>query len=191
MPRLKPLLLSLLPLSSALTLPPVPSQEHLSFSSPIHQDILSSYTSSLSVLQDSFFSFALGNWPSGIDWTTAVLGTHLAAASGTLAQYTHTRGLSDKYFSQLVGFYYGQPVESLKQQAYDDILWVVLNCIEGLKTIEVREKMFGNDEWKGEEWKRAWADRALEMYQAADKGWDEKLCGGGMIWSPVSCLSLP
>ncbi|KAI5789565.1 glycosyl hydrolase family 76-domain-containing protein [Pyronema domesticum] len=124
----------------------------------------------------------LRNWPSGIDWTTAVLGTHLAAASGTLSQYPHTRGLSDKYFTQLVGFYYGQPVESLKQQAYDDILWVVLNWIEGLKTIEIREGQ--RDGWTGEEWRRAWADRAWDMYQVAEKGWDERLCGGGMVWSP-------
>lgn len=184
MPRLKRLLLSLLPLSplsSALTLPPVPSQQHLS----THEDILRSYTTSLSVLQNSFFSLPQGNWPSGIDWTTAVLGTHLAAASGTLSQYPHTRGLSDKYFTQLVGFYYGQPVESLKQQAYDDILWVVLNWIEGLKTIEIREGQ--RDGWTGEEWRRAWADRAWDMYQVAEKGWDERLCGGGMVWSPVSC----
>jgi len=72
-------------------------------------------------MQTQFFDFQTGAWPRAIDWTSAVLGTLLAATTSTLT--TTDLELSNRYFGELVAFYYGQHSESLKRQAYDDILW--------------------------------------------------------------------
>ena len=72
-------------------------------------------------MQAQFWDYGTGYWPRSIDWTSAVLGTLLAASSSTLT--VADRPLADRYFGQLIAFYYGQHSEALKLQAYDDILW--------------------------------------------------------------------
>jgi len=109
MPRLSHLLCALtaaLPLSAA---------------SPAPRDGLADFKAAAHTMQTRFFDFEKGSWPKAIDWTSAVLGTHLAAASATLT--TTDPALADSFLSELLAFYYGQASESLKLQAYDDILW--------------------------------------------------------------------
>jgi len=109
MPRLSLLLCALtaaLPLSSA---------------SPAPRSVLADFKAAALTMQTRFFDPPTGSWPKAIDWTSAVLGTHLAAASATLT--ATDPALANSYFSQLLAFYYGQASESLKLQAYDDILW--------------------------------------------------------------------
>ncbi|KAI5780001.1 glycosyl hydrolase family 76-domain-containing protein [Geopyxis carbonaria] len=128
---------------------------------------------------------ALNDLKTAIDWTAAVLGTVLAAATATFSIPDYD--LSNKYLTQLVSFYFGQNAESLKLQAYDDILWVVLNWLEGVKTIDHRISNTASlpaGASTGEEWKAPFAQRAYDFYQIAHEGWDTTLCGGGMVWSP-------
>ena len=51
--------------------------------------------------------------------------------------------------------------------------------------IDHRAAVLPPDSWTGSEWKPMFAARAFDFYQIAHRGWDEKLCQGGMIWSPV------
>lgn len=138
----------------------------------------------LATLQDQFFSFQAGTYPTGIDWTRAVLGTLLAASTNSLSASRSHRALSNRYFAQVVSFFYGQDDVGLKQQAFDDILWVVLQWLEAVKMIDFRTATFPSSAWTGVEWKPTFAQRALEFYELAETGWDEALCGGGMVWSP-------
>ncbi|KAA8911827.1 glycosyl hydrolase family 76-domain-containing protein [Sphaerosporella brunnea] len=133
-------------------------------------------------MQEQLFDLKSGSWPRGIDWTSAVLGTHLAAASRTLT--TVDLGRANKYLGELIAFFYGQNSESLKLQAYDDILWVVLNWLEAVQMINHRVSVLPAGSWTAEEWKSTFAGRAYEFYQIANEGWDDKLCDGGMVWSP-------
>ncbi|KAF8540498.1 glycosyl hydrolase family 76-domain-containing protein [Trichophaea hybrida] len=133
-------------------------------------------------MQTQFFDTQTGHWPKAIDWTEAVLGTLLAATASTLT--TTDLELSNRYFAELVAFYFGQHSMDLKGQAYDDIMWVVLNWIEAVKTIDHRAGVLPPGSWTGSEWKGTFAARAFEFYQLAQRGWDEQMCDGGMFWSP-------
>jgi hypothetical protein len=81
--------------------------------------------------------------------------------------------------------------------------WVVLGWIEAIRFVSVHSTLHypvnsdGNaaeasrlelalDElpWHGNNWISPFADRALVFWHLASRGWDEKLCHGGMIWSP-------
>lgn len=67
------------------------------------------------------------------------------------------------------------------------MLWVVLGWLESVKFIRQHgESHFGGEgeEWYGEQWSPAFAHRARLFWDLARQGWDTKLCGGGMIWSP-------
>lgn len=163
-----------------LLLPPhPPSDPHTTK----HSD-LDNVAAALATLQDRFFSLASGTYPTGIDWTRAVVGTLLAASTASLSASVPHRALSDHYLSQLIAFFYGQDDVGLKQQAFDDILWVVLQWLEAVKTIDARVALFPESAWTGAEWRAPFAQRALEFYTLAETGWDTLLCGGGMVWSP-------
>lgn len=150
---------------------------------PPRGQALTAMTSALTTLQSHFFTHTTGTYPSGINWTRAVLGTLLAASTRTLSTSPAHRALSHHYLSELIAVFYGQDMH-LKREAYDDILWVVLQWLEALKTLSYRTDAFPAGEWAGDEWRPAFADRALEFYELANRGWDESLCRGGMIWSP-------
>jgi hypothetical protein len=62
---------------------------------------------------------------------------------------------------------------------------VVLNWLEAVKTIDHRATVLPPGSWTGSEWKGTFAQRAFDFYQIAHQGWDETLCDGGMVWSPV------
>lgn len=159
----------------------------------------------LDVLETSYFEVWQGIWPKSIDWTSAVIGTYLAATLSTLS--TSFASLSsretgeniiNKYFAQLTASYFGQNAFALRQEAYDDMLWVVLGWIEGVKFVKVHSaKHYSTDagegervrgekekEWHGNQFIPAFAHRARIFWELASQGWDTSLCGGGMIWSP-------
>ena len=64
---------------------------------------------------------------------------------------------------------------------------MVLNWLEAVQTIDHRVAVLPKGSWTGAEWRRTFAARSYDFYQIAHKGWDDDLCNGGMIWSPV-CL---
>ena len=179
--RLLPLsLVSFLPFSSSLL-----SQERLGLQSA-GDAALSRYETAVSTLQTRFFNSTSGTWPSGIDWTRAVLGTHLAASTSTLTKPNVV--LANAFFDELVLFFHGQDVASLETQAYDDILWVSLNWLEAVQAIDHRLSL---GVYYGSQWRQAFADRAKEFWELGNRGWDENLCDGGMVWSPVLAAPVP
>ncbi|KAG9247812.1 hypothetical protein BJ878DRAFT_414150 [Calycina marina] len=158
--------------------------------------MLASFIDALDVLQQDYYEIWQGLWPTSIDWTSAIIGTYIAAALSTLSEYSeglnnadYIENLIDKYFSQLVGGYFGQDVFALRQEAYDDMLWVVLEYLEALKFIFAHstsqyKSSGGQFLWHGAQYIPAFAHRARIFWDLASAGWDTKLCDGGMIWSP-------
>lgn len=144
---------------------------------------LADMTKALETMQSQFFNHKSGTYPTGINWTRAVFGTYLAACTRSLSAHKSHRHLADRYFAEVVAFYFGQDM-GLRHEAFDDILWVVLQWLEAVNMVDYRVGSFSDGEWTGAEWKDAFAARALEFYKLAGRGWDETLCHGGMIWSP-------
>lgn len=150
----------------------------------------------LDVLQTEYFAIWQGIWPRSIDWTSAVIGTYLSAALATLSTSFQSlpsskaaENLVNKYFSQLSASYFGQDAFGLRQEAYDDMLWVVLGWLESVKFVDLhsaehypKTSMAGM--WYGQDWTPAFAHRARIFWELASQGWDTSLCNGGMIWSP-------
>jgi hypothetical protein len=163
-------------------------------------------------MQSDYFKIWLGKWPDAIDWTAAVMGTHVSAAL-----YSLTRSLSyvmpgtyakqdmeleiegqrveneiNKYFSQAITYFFGEDHFAIRTQAYDDMLWVVLGWLENIKFIQEHNGLhypptshsIGGSRWYGKQFEEGFAHRARVFYDLARKGWDWKLCGGGMLWSP-------
>lgn len=80
------------------------------------------------------------------------------------------------------------------------MLWVVLGWLEAIHFVEEHssqhykhepigatlkgrlEKALRNNPWYGSSWVTAFAHRARIFWNLASRGWDTKLCGGGMIW---------
>jgi hypothetical protein len=174
-----------------------------------HIDTLPALVMALDVMQEQYFEVWQGIWPTGIDWTSAVLGTQISAALSTLSTsfaYTATtvsnispaekahENMINRYFSQLVASYFGQDHFRLRNEAYDDMLWVVLGWLESIKFIELHSDLHYKDplgrdsskqhSWYGKQWIPSFAHRARIFWDLASKGWDTSLCDGGMIWSP-------
>lgn len=178
------------PLSSE---PPQELARHLHNSTSTLPAILNA----LDVLQSDYFANWQGIWPTSIDWTSAVIGTYLSSALSTistsfpsLSSEKAAENIINKYFSQLVASYFGQDAFSLRQEAYDDMLWVVLGWLESIKFVNAHSSLhFGDKEkvdtqWYGEQWTPAFAHRAKLFWDLASQGWDTSLCNGGMVWSP-------
>jgi len=177
----------------------------------IFQDMLSA----LHNLQDVYFQRWVGTWPKGIDWTRAVMATHVAAALRTISDQLVRELKSDNkkadshvtttqldtislYFTDLVAYYFGEDAFAIRNQAYDDMLWVVLGWLESIQFVHNHGKLLAqypslrqsspaavdSNEWYGHRWIPAFAHRARVFWELAAKGWDTKLCGGGMIWNP-------
>ncbi|OCK76993.1 glycoside hydrolase family 76 protein [Lepidopterella palustris CBS 459.81] len=168
----------------------------------------------LETMQTDYFKIWLGKWPDAIDWTSAVMGTHVSAAlysltrslsyimPGTLDMETQDRELNlegqrveneiNKYFSQAITYFFGEDHFAIRTQAYDDMLWVVLGWMENIRFIREHNKLHyppsrhsaGGSNWYGKQFESPFAHRARVFYDLATKGWDWKLCGGGMIWDP-------
>ena len=169
---------------------PIPSKPKASHTLPALLD-------ALDVLQEDYFAIWQGLWPTSIDWTSAVIGTYVSSAMHTLStsfeSLKSAKGNENhinKYFSQLVASYFGQDAFALRQEAYDDMLWVVLGWLESIKFITAHSALHYDEEsspsehWYGEQWIPAFAHRARIFWELASQGWDTKLCDGGMIWSP-------
>lgn len=186
-----------LPLPVSEQLPLLPPKQ-ISPPANTEDSIFSHFILALDVLQQEFFAIWQGVWPTSIDWTSAVLGTHFSAALTTLsASYLslesekENENLINKYFSQLVGAYFAQDVFGIMQEAHDDMLWVVLEWLETIKFINTHSALHyagtsareGQD-WYGMQYIPAFAHRARIFWELASKGWDNTLCRGGMLWSP-------
>ncbi|KAK4170096.1 family 76 putative glycoside hydrolase [Cladorrhinum sp. PSN259] len=161
---------------------------------PVFDEMLAA----LAVLQNSYYAHWLGTWPEGNDWTRAVTGTYVAGALRTIAQdmealppnATRSRpsyqNLVTRHFEELIGYYFGQDAFSIRNQAFDDMLWVVLGWLETIQYInQQNEGASARDwEWHGRGWVPAFAHRARVFWELASRGWDQKYCGGGMNWNP-------
>lgn len=190
--------------------------DHLAASSHVqpanigtNSHVLQNLHEALSVMQDHYFSLWLGKWTTAIDWTAAVTGTHLAATLSTLSRslayimpgtFDKTRKLDveaqmieseiNKYFGHIITFYFGQDYFSIRTQAYDDMLWVVLGWLEAIQLIKTHsQRHYQDDEgrkgaWHAQQFIPAFAHRARVFYELAEEGWDWELCGGGMTWNP-------
>ncbi|KAH5528806.1 hypothetical protein HBI29_007570 [Parastagonospora nodorum] len=148
----------------------------------------------LSNMQDQYFSLWLGKWTSAIDWTAAVTNTYISA---TLSSLTRSHDVTSEhsqdgkeldndinmYFAQTTAFYYGEEAFAIRMQAYDDILWVVLEWLESIKFINEHSST-QNQPWHAQQFIPAFSHRARIFYQLSEAGWDWRLCGGGMTWNP-------
>jgi hypothetical protein len=170
----------------------------------------------LDVMQEKFFEPWVGVWPTGIDWTTAFIGTlvssglstistshrYLAEANITAAILVTEKAhenLINRYFTHLIASYFGQQAFRIRQEGFDDMLWVVLGWLETVKFIRShsdnhfkepqRPSSSGSNasphsSWYGKEWVSGFAHRARLFWDLAEKGWDTTLCDGGMLWTP-------
>ncbi|KAI9816708.1 MAG: hypothetical protein M1832_004997 [Thelocarpon impressellum] len=183
---------------------PAPSGAGLGHPPPLPTDILPALVDAHDVMQSCFFELWQGTWPDAIDWTAAVLGTQLSAALSTLssaADYTVSATLSsealatenviNRYFSHLTSYYFGQDAFRLRNEAHDDMLWVVLGWLESIRFIKLHSSrhyqggLSGSSyAWYGTQFIPALAHRTRVFYDLAAKGWDTALCGGGMVWNP-------
>ncbi|KAJ5722363.1 hypothetical protein N7488_000398 [Penicillium malachiteum] len=186
-------------------LPESPGTDSWSWDAPAQT--LQDLYEALNVMQDSYFSLWMGTWPSSIDWTAAVLATHVGA---TLSSFTSTYGLDianaeqphgmsfialentiSHFFNQLSTFYFGENAFSLRNQAYDDMLWVVLDWLENINFQNLHSELHyarpdesSRSAWYGTQFRDSAAHRARIFYEIASAGWDKTLCDGGMIWNP-------
>ncbi|KAI0197682.1 glycosyl hydrolase family 76-domain-containing protein [Astrocystis sublimbata] len=176
----------------------------------------------LNVTQAEYFAPWLGTWPDSIDWTGAVVGTHVSGAIRSISEdlyFLQSKGensasdwkraanLIDDYFTQIVGYYFGQDAFAIRNEAYDDILWVVLGWLETVKFIDAHNAlhytitetnasetasgglnsmmtMIPDQPYHGNVWIPAFAHRARVFWEVGSHGWDTKLCNGGMTWNP-------
>ncbi|KAL9093068.1 MAG: hypothetical protein Q9165_004206 [Trypethelium subeluteriae] len=176
--------------------------------------VLEDLHGALETLQSRFFEVWLGTWPDAIDWTAAVIGTHISDGLSSLTKSLEyllpfddaSEGESpiaraqaveneiNKYFSQSVAYYFGEDAFAIRTQAYDDMLWVVLGWLESVKFIDYHVNKHYTDTlpfttqrespWYGHQFQPSFAHRARIFYELASKGWDATLCGGGMVWNP-------
>lgn len=192
------------------------SLEHHDIPSPTTRMLEDAYDA-LVVLQRDYFDTDWGAWPEAIDWTAAVAGT---VVTGMLTTLTRTLGAVDldgandekavenlvsSYYAQVVSWYFGQDILSIRAQAYDDILWVVLGWIEALRFVSTHGNLhfpsvngssrwphaagglkcaMASMPWHGASWTPQFAHRSRVFWHLAERGWGDKLCHGGMVWNP-------
>ena len=181
----------------------VDSQIHLSgpYRAPSETAPLADLHDALETMQTFDFNLCIGKWPAAIDWTAAVTNTHLTSSLACLGKasqhllesanpWIFGENVINQYFSQIIAFYFGENIDDVRYQAYDDMLWVVLEWIEVIRLIRSRS-IFDNPQddtplqpWHGVQFVNAFARRAHEFYKLARNGWDTALCDGGMIWNP-------
>lgn len=174
-------------------------------------DLLDSTIEVLETMQEEYFENWLGTWPTAIDWTAAIMGTHVSGALRSISRALHlipvTKTTVDRhqenlvtlFFSQVLGFYFGQDSFAIRNEAYDDILWVVLGWLETIQFINLhtdvtsRRSMeatteslgeHGFQKWHGNIWIPAFSHRTRIFWNLAKSGWDSDLCDGGMVWNP-------
>jgi hypothetical protein len=165
-----------------------------------HAPNMNSVVEALNVMQQRYFDVFSGTWPHAIDWTAAVVGTQVSATLETVVSSFEPssdactdvlwwQNIIDKYFAHTSFFYFGENAFSLRNQAYDDMLWVVLGWLESVKFSDMYSlRHFKNEKdttsWHGLQFSPMAAHRARIFYDLASQGWDETLCHGGMNWNP-------
>ncbi|KAL2270833.1 hypothetical protein VTJ83DRAFT_204 [Remersonia thermophila] len=175
-------------------------------------DVLNLMFDALSTMQDTYFERWVGTWPSGNDWTRAVINTHVVATLRTITDELGRKRLGDGdgdgdggcsigdrqhliagYFADVIAYYFGENALDIRRQAYDDMLWVVLGWLESIQFIQEHGSFLspsapgtasGIATWYGDRWTPAFAHRSRIFWELAAQGWDTKLCDGGMLWSP-------
>jgi hypothetical protein len=158
------------------------------YESTSRRDIFKQMVSALDVMQSHFYELWIGTWPSAIDWTGAVINTAVSATIKSIAQASSKSGddhfskIINKYFSHNAAYYFGEDAFSIRNEAYDDILWTTLEWLENIKTIEYRNST--EPSWHGVQFIPAFSHRARLFWDLAFQGWDTDLCGGGMLWNP-------
>ncbi|KAJ2906403.1 glycosyl hydrolase [Zalerion maritima] len=206
---------------------PLPHHHQPISSSPDGNDLLGLIIDSMTTMQDEYFEHWQGTWPSAIDWTAAVMQTILtgslnsvsvtlnSAKYGGSGSWKVKENMIDTFFGQVVGSYFGQNALSIREQAYDDMLWVVLGWLEGIQFVDEHSavqyasalansvgvggieenpegtgksdrvgEILANASWHGTKWIPTFAHRSRVFWDISYKGWDEKLCAGGMVWNP-------
>jgi hypothetical protein len=144
----------------------------------------------LDSLQSHFFDTAARTWPSAIDWTAAVISTLTAAALRTELRSSNNKAFNkqafERHFKEFLLSFDGQNARSIKLQAFDDILWVALNWVEGIRLLDELEASPLRDSlsYNYDYWRARMLSRAREFWILAKNGWSTDLCGGGMNWSP-------
>lgn len=176
---------------------------------PLQINALKEALSALEIMQSEFYEAWLGDWPTAIDWTAAVMNTNVLATLSSLSRsdlgeetpeaHSLRENLINRYFAQSSAFYFGEEAYSLRLQAYDDMLWVVLEWLEAIKFMNLHDKLHYStisqanksfspfvtaSTWHGKQFEAAFAHRAHVFYDLVNRGWDEKLCGGGLTWNP-------
>jgi Glycosyl hydrolase family 76 len=160
----------------------------------------------LEVMQDTYFDIFTGTWPDSIDWTAAVLGTHVSASLSSIVSSISPASLQscsgllqwqntiDKYYAHTSVFYFGENAFGLRNQAFDDMLWVVLGWLENIKFAEMfalkhwdvvaaSDAQTSGAGWHGLQFSPMAAHRSRIFYDLAAQGWDDSLCDGGMVWN--------
>lgn len=204
---------------AASQLTPPPQTSHLTRNptlryGPAELDPLDDLRKALHVMQTSYFELWVGVWPTAIDWTAAVINTQIVSAMATFSRALdhmsaaqsmsgHDCGSSpatardiendlNRYFSQSAAYYFGEDAFALRNEANDDMLWVVLGWLEAVKFLDLHSRLHYHSpspdgsftSWHGTQFVRAFAHRARVFYHLASRGWDTTLCGGGMVWNP-------
>ncbi|KAI0474792.1 glycosyl hydrolase family 76-domain-containing protein [Xylaria cf. heliscus] len=117
--------------------------------------VLTDLLNALNITQSEYFAPWIGTWPDAIDWTAAVIGTHVSGAIRSIsedlvflqskwdsaAQWRRASNLIDNYFAQTIASYFGQDALAIRLEAYDDILWVVLGWLETIKFIDTHNDL--------------------------------------------------
>ncbi|CAE7032330.1 hypothetical protein P3342_006815 [Pyrenophora teres f. teres] len=172
-------------------------------------NILRDLHSALSTMQDHYFEVWLGKYTSAIDWTGAVMSTYVSSTLSSLSRslsytmpgtFDKSRKLDveaqrvdneiNQYFAQISAYYFGEDHFAIRMQAFDDMLWVVLGWLEATRFVDSHSvghyttEESGGKGWHASQFVPAFAHRSRVFYELAEKGWDWRLCGGGMTWNP-------
>lgn len=161
--------------------------------------VLSELNSLLHTLQSRWYQLWLGTWPTTIDWTGAVVNTHVAATLNVMSRaelLTDDPWLSPStfhfsendvslYFAHIAAYYFGEDASALRNEAYDDMLWVVLSWLESIRFTAAHSQRHHSGHWYGIQHIKVFAQRAQVFYNLTTSGWDNHLCNGGMTWNPA------
>lgn len=164
---------------------------------------LQSMLDAVEVMQKRFWDTYSGTWGDAIDWTAAVVNTQILttlssiarsfpAVADTCPETLEWVNIVNKYFTHSTVFYFNENAFGLRQQAYDDMLWVVLEWLESIKFAfmyssthyEASTRVAPSANWHGMQFVRNASHRARIFYELASKGWDDRVCHGGMTWNP-------
>ncbi|RFU81634.1 glycoside hydrolase family 76 [Trichoderma arundinaceum] len=195
----------------------LPFAAQTSASKSANTEILEDAYSALAVLQNEYYQIGRGTWPSAIDWTAAVTETVVSGMLSTLTKslslivpgttprvQQEQENLISSVYDQVIGYLFEQDIVAIRDEAFDDILWVVLGWIEATNFARAHDRLHFhqtnrnlNDTlptdvhvaleslpWRGTAWISSFQSRAQTFWLLGSQGWDTTLCHGGMIWNP-------